>query len=123
MGGALVVLCIAISKVNIFSMQINPAGICSGKWKRGTTAGSAYLKKMTPKIRRTITIEISFFSELVILEVKRNGAISEADGYYTCLCWYQVPKPHLSFVFHYGPVDSLCLLVTTRCMIPGTKYQ
>ena len=43
-----------------------------------------YLKKITPKIHRTITTENSF-SELVILVVKENGAVSEADGYY-CTC-------------------------------------
>ena len=35
-----------------------------------------------PKILRTITIKDVFFPELVILVVKGNGALSEADGYY-----------------------------------------
>ena len=41
-----------------------------------------YLKKIIPKIRRTTMTENSFFPELVILAVKENGTLSEADGYY-----------------------------------------
>ena len=61
-------------------MTGNPTGTCFGNY-----SGGQYLStEITPKIRRTITTENSF-SELVILVVKENGAVSEADGYY-CTC-------------------------------------
>ena len=57
-------------------MTGNPTGTCFGNY-----SGGQYLStEITPKIRRTITTENSF-SELVILAVIENGALSEAHGY------------------------------------------
>ena len=57
------------------------------KNKCGTTTTTAvvqYLKEIIPKIRRTKTTERTF-SELVILVVEENGALSGGDGYCTSI--------------------------------------